>query len=127
MSRIARAAAALLFACGFGAPPVASQGIAKQFAISLGRTIPTGDFHADSSGEGFDGGWTAAARVALKRSRSPLELRIEAVYSGNGANDRLKSDLTTRFAQATDETVTLVGADAVVVYELARGRRVTPR
>jgi len=118
----------LAFICMLGAPPAAAQGTRPQFGVGLGRSIPTGAFRSDTTGEGFKTGWVLSWHVTL---RAPLHLqrlrlRIDAAFASNGANDRLKADLTTAFGQAADESMRLIGADASVVYPLARPSWVTP-
>ena len=114
--------------CGFGATRAVAQGARSHIGIGIGRSIPTGAFRSDTTGEGFAGGWAVTGHVTL---RAPLQLqrlrlRIDATYARNGANDRLKADLTTAFGQPADEHMTLLGADANVVYPLARGSRFAP-
>lgn len=120
-----------LLLCALGAPRVTvAQGPRPQFGIGIGRSIPTGAFRSDTTGEGFAGGWLLTGHVTL-RGGAPLRLerlrlRIDATYARHGANDRLKADLTTAFGQPADEHMTLLGADANVVYPLARGSRFAP-
>ena len=117
-----------IFLCGFGATRAVAQGSRSHIGIGIGRSIPTGAFRSDTTGEGFAGGWLITGHVAL---RAPLQLqrlrlRIDATYARNGANDRLKADLTTAFGQSADERMTLLGADASVVYPLAPASRFAP-
>ena len=117
-----------IFLCGFGATRAVAQGTRPQFGIGIGRSIPTGAFRSDTTGEGFAGGWAVTGHVTL---RAPLHLqrlrlRFDATYARNGANDRLKADLTTAFGQPADEHMTLLGTDANIVYPLARGSRFAP-
>ncbi|HKC38795.1 MAG TPA: outer membrane beta-barrel protein [Gemmatimonadales bacterium] len=114
--------------CALGATPVAAQGARPQFGFGIGASIPTGAFRSDTTGEGFAGGWLFTGHVTL---RAPLRLqrlrlRIDAGVARHDANDRLKADLTTAFGQPADEHMTLLGADANVVYPLARGSRFAP-
>ncbi len=118
----------LVCICALGATPVAAQGARTQFGLGIGRSIPTGAFRSDTTGEGFTAGWLFTGHVTL---RAPLRLqrlrlRIDATYARHDANDRLKADLTTAFGQPADEHMTLLGADANVVYPLARGSRFAP-
>jgi outer membrane protein with beta-barrel domain len=118
----------LAFICMLGASSAAAQGTRTQFGIGLGRSIPTGAFRSDTTGEGFRTGWVLTGHVTL---RAPLHLqrlrlRIDAAYASNGANDRLKADLTSAFGQAADEGMRLIGADASVVYPLGRPSWLTP-
>jgi hypothetical protein len=108
------------------AAPAPAQGIRSRFEIGVGRTLPVEDFNADTSGDGFDGGWTATARVTLTRPQSALGLRLDGAYSANGANTSLKNHLTTSFGQPADETITLIGLHAALTYAFAPRARVTP-
>jgi hypothetical protein len=117
-----------IFLCGPGATRAVAQGTRPQFGIGIGRSIPTGAFRSDTTGEGFAGGWVLTGHVTV---RAPLHLqrlrlRFDATYARNGANDRLKADLTTAFGQSADERITLLGADASVVYPLAAASRFAP-
>lgn len=121
-----RALSALVLAGAFGVTTLTAQGIRSQFGIGLGRAIPTGAFRGDTSGEGFDAAWMATVEVTLYRPRTPFALRVDAGYGAPGANDRLKSDLTTALGQPADESIKLLGANAALTAALARGARVTP-
>jgi len=126
MSPCTRMAVGLTLVVAMGAACARGQETRQAFGIVLGRSIPTGDFHAAASGEGFDGGWTAGGRLSLERPNSRLALRMDASYVEHGANDQLKADLTTAFGQASDESMTLVGVDASVVYRFLPASRVVP-
>jgi opacity protein-like surface antigen len=88
--------------------------------------MPTGAYHAAGNGEGFNGGWTEMAFVAVKLSRWPLALRIDGTYAANGANDVLKRDLTAAFGVPTDEKTKVVGANLDVTYPITSGARASP-
>ncbi len=122
-----RSATAVVWCTAALAAPFArAQGTRPVFEVALGRTIPIGDLHAAASGEGFDGGWTAGGRLTLERPNSRLGLRIDASYAGASANDQLKADLTTALGQPSDESMTLLGADASLTYRLGPNARVAP-
>ena len=118
----------LVCLCALGANTLAAQGTRPQFGFGIGRSIPTGAFRSDTTGEGFAGGWLLAGHVTLRAplGLERLRLRIDATYARHGTNDRLKADLTTAFGQPADEHMTLLGTDANVVYPLARGSRFAP-
>ena len=126
MSSCTRMAVGLTLVVAMGAACVQGQETRQAFGIVLGRTIPTGAFHAAASGEGFNGGWTAGGRLTLERRNSRLGLRIDASYAEHDANDQLKADLTTALGQASDESMTLLGVDASLVYPLLPTSRVAP-
>ena len=116
-----------LFISAFGATAVTAQGggTHPQYGVGLGRSIPTGAFRSDTTGEGFAGGWAATAHVTLQPllRLQRFRLRIDATYAKNGANDRLKANLTNAFGQASDERMTLLGANASVTYPVATAWR----
>ncbi len=122
----ARAVSALVLAGALGVTTLTAQGIGSQFGIGLGRAIPTGAFRGDTSGEGFNASWLGRVEVTLHRPGLPLGLRLDAAYSAHGANDQLKSDLTTALGQPADESIKLLGANAALTAALGRGSRVTP-
>jgi opacity protein-like surface antigen len=121
-----RAASALALACALGVTSATAQGIRPEFGIGVGRTIATGAFRGDSSGDGFNDAWTGMVGVTLHRSRSPLGLCLDVAYSAHGANDQLKSDLSTRLGQSADESTKLLGANAGLTLALARTSPVAP-
>ena len=107
------------------ATTAAAQGSKLQFGFGAGRAIPTGDYHATGSGEGFNAAWTAMAFVAAKAS-SRISLRLDGTYSTHGANDVLKGHLTTALSTPTDATTKLVGASLDLSYPVAAGARARP-
>jgi hypothetical protein len=119
-------ASALALACALGVTSAAAQGIRPQFGIGVGRTIATGAFRGDSSGEGFNDAWTGMVEVTLRRSDSRLGLCLDFAYGAHGANDQLKSGLSTRFGQSADESTKLLGANAGLIFALKRSSGVTP-
>ena len=118
-----------LLLCALSAPRVAAaQGARPQFGFGIGRSSPIGAFRSDTTGEGFTAGWLLSGHVTLRAPLGPerLRLRIDANFARHGANDKLKADLTTAFGQPADEHVTLLGADANVVYPLTSASRFAP-
>lgn len=116
--QLGRTAAVFLLFCAIGVAYASAQGIQSQYGIGLGRIIPTGAFRSDTSGEGFDAAWALTAHVTLRIPIRRLGLRIDAGFGRNGANEQLKDALTTAFGQPADETITLLGADASLLYAL---------
>src|SRR2546425_3718881 len=72
----------------------AAQGMRTQFGLGASLTVPTYDFHADASGEGFNAGWQGMLLVDLKPRSSPVGFRFDGTYGQNGGNDQLKPDPT---------------------------------
>ena len=107
------------------ATTAAAQGSKVQFGFGAGRAIPTGDYHATGSGEGFNAAWTGMAFVAVKVSPR-LSLRLDGTSGGHSANDVLKGNLTTALDTPTDATTKLVGASVDLTYSLAAGARPRP-
>jgi len=92
----------------------------------MGLTVPVGAYHATASGQGFKTAWQGLALIALKPPGLPVGLRVDAIYSANSANDRLKTDLTTALGQPTDEKTKLLGASLDVTYQSSSPARVKP-
>jgi opacity protein-like surface antigen len=82
------AVSALAVACFVGATPVAAQRARPHFGVGGGATFPSGDYHQDAVGEGFNTGWIGLGFLELK-GRGPLGWRLELSYGENPANDQL--------------------------------------
>src|SRR2546426_11623742 len=67
----------------------AAQGMRTQFGLGASLTVPTYDFHADASGEGFNAGWQGMLLVDLKPRSSPVGFRFDGTYGQNGGDDEL--------------------------------------
>lgn len=103
-----------------------AQGV--QVGAGLGRTIPVGSYHADASGDGFNGGWLGGvlASFPLPFLRGRLACRLDVGYTSNAGNDQLTADLTTRVGQPTSEVTTLVGGTVNLVYAARPAARLRP-
>src|SRR2546426_3035319 len=73
----------------------AAQGMRTQFGLGASLTVPTYDFHADASGEGFNAGWQGMLLVDLKPRSSPVGFRFDGTYGQNGGDGQLNRDLPT--------------------------------
>jgi len=93
-----------------------AQGV--QVGGGFGRTLPVGTYHADPSGEGFNGGWQGGVLAAfpLPLLRGRLAGRLDVAYGSNAGNDQLTADLSTRLGQPTSEETKLVGGTLDLVY-----------
>ena len=119
-------AARVVVVASLAAVTVAAQGVHPQFGLGGGLMAPVGDYHATAGGQGFNTAWHGLALLAFKLPVLPVGLRIDATYSANGANDRLKADLANRLGPASDETTKLAGASVDVTYQTASPARVKP-
>jgi opacity protein-like surface antigen len=103
----------------------AAQDTKVQFGVAAGLAVPTGDYHAAASGEGFNSGGEALVFVTLK-PQGRVGLRVDATYGANGANDQLKDSLTSRFGPPSDQRTKLLGANVDLTYAFGSGARVKP-
>jgi opacity protein-like surface antigen len=126
MSRSMRAAGVLVLAALVATATIAAQGIRPQFGVAAGVAVPTGDFHAAASGEGFNTAWQVLALVAFKVPGWPIGLRADGTYSANTANDQLKADLSASLGQPTDEKAQLLGVNVDLTYPFGSASRVQP-
>ena len=126
MSWSTRATGALAVVCFLFTASAAAQGIRARFGVAVGMAVPTGDYHAAASGEGFTPGWQGVALVAFTKPAWPVGLRVDGTYGTNGANDRLKADLTASVGQPSDEETKLVGANVDLTYPVGSTSRVQP-
>jgi hypothetical protein len=100
---------------GIIATTVRGQGVRVQPGVSLGITVPTGDFHSTVYGYGYTVGWQGTALVNLQLPVSALGLRLEGSYGVNAANDKINADLSLR-NPGTTEKVKLLGGAVDVSY-----------
>lgn len=125
MSWSIRAAGAVV-AASLVTVSTAAQGVHPRFGLGAGLTVPVGDYHGTSGGQGFNSAWQGLALLAFKLPSLPVGFRVDAAYGANSANDRLKNDLTTSLGQATDEKTKLVGASVSLTYQSSSPARVKP-
>jgi len=117
MSSATRAACGLVLMSLAAVVTAAAQGGTRaQFGVGAGLTIPTGDFHADASGDGFKVGWQGMALVDIRPSKGPIGIRVDATYGENSGNDKLNADLTALVGAPTTAKTKLLGANADVTY-----------
>jgi opacity protein-like surface antigen len=97
------------------------QAIRPQFGVATGLTVPVGDYRA-----GFSRALQGMALVAFTLPGSRLGFRVDATYGTNGANDRLKAELTNRLGQPTDEKTKLLGGNLDLTYAFRSAARAKP-
>ena len=97
----------------------AAQGAAPYYGIGAGMTLPTGTFSADANGEGFKIGWQGMALVHF--SLPVVEVRLDATYGENSANDRLKADASAAAGTAVDVKTKLLGGSVDWTFEAPTG------
>jgi opacity protein-like surface antigen len=103
-----------------------AQGV--QIGAGFGRTIPVGTYHADASGDGFNGGWQEGVLAAfpLPLLHGHLAGQLDLGYGSNAGNDQLTADLTTRVGAPTSEEAKLVGGMVSLVYAPRPAARLHP-
>src|SRR5260370_31725184 len=100
---------------GIVATTVRGQGVRVEPGVSLGITVPTGDFHSTVYGFGYKVGWQGTALVNLQLPVSALGLRLEGIYGVNAANDKINANLSLQNPGRT-EKVKLLGGAVDVTY-----------
>ena len=121
MSRSAIAAAVLAFVFVATTSTAAAQMRSRaRFGAAVGATVPTGDFHADSSGEGFNTGWQGLVFIEFREPRRPLGLRVELTVGENPGNDKLIADGVALVGGPVSAKLRMVGANVDVTYHLRR-------
>jgi opacity protein-like surface antigen len=103
-----------------------AQGLQPRFGVGASMAIPTGDYHATASGEGFNTGWQGMAFVAFRLPTRPLGFRVDLNYGANGGNDQLNNTLTTNLGRSSTEQVKLLGGNVDLTYALPSAARVRP-
>jgi len=117
MSSAARAAFVSVLASLVALATAGAQGTRVQFGLGASLTVPTGNYHSDENGDGFNVGWQGTALVAFKLSRSPVGVRVDGVYGENGANDQLNSELSAAVGAPTTGKTKLLGGNVDVTYD----------
>jgi opacity protein-like surface antigen len=105
---------------------VAAQAVHPQLGLGGGLLAPVGDYRGTASGQGFNTAWHGLALLAFKLPVLPVGFRIDAMYGANGANDRLKTDLSNRLGSPTDEETKLAGASVNLTYQSSSPATVKP-
>ncbi|HEX4628294.1 MAG TPA: outer membrane beta-barrel protein [Gemmatimonadales bacterium] len=126
MSRLPKAAGAVVVALIVAAATARAQGMRPQYGVGASVAIPAGAYHATASGEGFNTGWQGMGLVAFTRPDHRLGLRVDVAYGGNSGNATLDSTLTTNLGQATTEKAKLLGGNVDLTYGLGSSARVQP-
>jgi hypothetical protein len=76
MSSATRAACGLILTSLVATATAVAQGTRAQFGVGASLTVPTGDYHADTAGDGFKVGWQTMALLDVRPSGSPLGFRV---------------------------------------------------
>ena len=123
MSRSTRVVAALVLVCLAATAAVGAQGRA-QFGVGGSVTFPTGEFHADQNGDGFNAGWQGMALLDFQSSRSPLGFQLDGGYSENAANSQFRADLSAAVGQPSDAKIKMLGGNVDLTYHFRGAARV---
>src|SRR3989442_14497762 len=94
----------------------AAQGMRTQFGLGASLTVPTYDFHADASGEGFNAGWQGMLLVDLKPRSSPVGFRFDGTYGQNGGEDKPDAGPTPVVGAPTTAQMEKLRGNAEVTY-----------
>ena len=86
------------------------------YGFGAGLTIPTGFFHNDGTGDGFNSGWEGMGLLEFKLPKTAIGVRFEGSYSQNSANDQLKAELSAAVGSPTDATVKILGGSVDLTY-----------
>ena len=95
----------------------AAQHTGLSYAISPGLTVPTGYFHSDASGDGYNAGWQGMALVEFKVPHTALGVRLDGSYGENSANDKLKAQTVANTGRPTDYKAKTLGASVDLTFE----------
>ncbi len=95
----------------------AAQHTRLSYAISPGLTVPTGSFHSDADGYGFNAGWQGMALVEFKVPQTALGVRLDGSYGENSANDKLKAQTVANTGRPTDYKAKTLGASVDLTFE----------
>jgi len=120
MSSATRAAYSLALVSFVATASAAAQGTRAQFGVGASLTVPTGDFHADASGDGFKLGWQGIALADIQPARSPVGFRVDVTYGENSGNDKLNADISAVVGAPTTAKTKLLGGNADVTYHFKR-------
>ena len=117
MSRSARTARALALASTVATATAAAQNVTPYFGVGVGATVPTGDFHADVNGDGYNAGWHGLMLVGFNLRKLPVGFRVEGAYNENSANDKLKAAVSALAGAPADSKTNLLGGNLDVTYQ----------
>jgi hypothetical protein len=120
LTRWLRTSGPVVGLCLVQAAPAAGQLIRPQIGLAAGMAFPTGDYGGSGGQEGFSPALQGTGFLFLRLRSIPVELRMAASYTSNGANDRLNADLLAVFglAAAPSEQTKLVGGTLDGLYTL---------
>ena len=102
---------ALVLGCTVGTATAAAQIVTPYLGVGFGATVPTGDFHADANGDGYNAGWHGLAFIGFNLLKLPVGFRVEGAYNHNSANDRLKAAASALLGAPADSKTELLGGN----------------
>ena len=110
---------ALVLGCTVGTATAAAQNFTPYLGVGFGASIPTGDFHADVNGDGYNAGWHGLALVGFNLPKLPVGFRVEGAYNHNSANDRLKAAISALAGAPGDSKTELLGGNVDLTCQFA--------
>ena len=108
---------AVVLGCTVVTATAAAQNFTPYLGVGFGATVPTGDFHADANGDGYNAGWHGLALVGFNLPKLPVGIRVEGAYNQNGANDRLKAAISALTGAPADSKTELLGGNVDLTYQ----------
>ncbi len=117
MSTAMRTISGAVFASLVAMTTAVAQHTRPSYGIGAGLTVPTGDFHADANGDGYNAGWQGTALVEFKLPQTAIGVRLDGSYSENSANDKLKSDISALVGAPSDSKTKTLGGSVDLTYE----------
>jgi hypothetical protein len=115
---------------GFAALPALGAAQHAEAAFGLGLSVPTGVFHADTSGAGYSVGGMIWGALEVPLPKTDLGIRFDVSYSSNSGNDQLNRDVCGLTSYGTpaylvnpncSSSMTILGGSADVTYTKGLG------
>jgi opacity protein-like surface antigen len=94
-----------------------------RFGIGGGMAMPSGEFHADEFGDGFNLGWQGMLLMEFKAPKKRIGLRVDVGTGENPANDQLNADASAFVGFPVTSKLRTLGGNLDLVYHLGRSKR----
>ena len=86
------------------------------YSLRAGLTVPTGSFHSNANGDGYNAGWQGMALVEFKLPRTAFGVRLDGSYGENSGNDKLQADNSVNTHTPSDIKAKILGANADLTF-----------
>jgi len=104
------------------AAPLAAQRGRSRLGLGIGLTAPTGEYHADAVGDGFNIGWQGLLTLDLTSGRGPIGARLDLSYGENPGNSQLNADLAAEVGQPVDASIHMLSGSLDLTLGPPAGR-----